>query len=118
MKTLALTTAIILGVAAPVLAGGPTASQIQEQIALESDDGNERFFAEYVAERGTTHGTVVVSSRNTAGNSADQIFARIAAESDDSNERFFAGSPVTVFHSAGGVNAKAVEIFAKLAAED
>ena len=108
MKTLALTVAIILGAAAPVLAGGSTVSQIQEQIALQSDDGIDRVFAEYHSSK---NGASVASTRNAAS----EVFAQIAAQSDDSNDRYFANAS---HNGSGVVNATAAAIFADLAEED
>lgn len=124
MKRFILTTALVLGAAAPALAqtqlemqlGVPAgAYTLAQQVAMKgaSDlSGNDArlFFS------GKTDG-VVMSTSNGANRIATKIFADLAKEKD-SNTRYFADHTVVTTYSGGAVNATAQRIFQELDAEN
>tara|TARA_R100001086_G_scaffold246154_1_gene177998 strand:- start:53 stop:460 length:408 start_codon:yes stop_codon:yes gene_type:complete len=121
MKKLALTTALLVGVSAPVFAGtfdasgyvNGTAARISADIAGQSDDGNDRLFAKSGTVLPSTAGHSAPASRGAVNSSAAEIFANLNAASDDGNDRLFVGNTGTVAGN-GIINARAAAIFDQL----
>ena len=121
MKTLLLTSALLIG-AAPVLAqtqlerqlgvpaGKYTTSQLAELAAASNETGSDArvYFGNDSATR--------VSSRGVTSERAAEVFARFAREDDDSQRRAQAGKVTPTPHSSGAVNATAERILAQIKA--
>jgi len=124
MKSIILSTALILGATAPVFADtanapgivNATAAQQFVNIALESDNGNTRLFAATSVRGQLDQSNVSVSTSGVSHNRAGVLFAAIDRASDDGSTRLFAGSPRTLFSNTP-VNARAAAIFAEIAAQ-
>lgn len=102
MKHLILTTAIILGAAAPTFAGSANDHFIQE--LSRSSDGGDRFLARELQKRADASITSSVSSKSTPINS---YFVEEFARSADGEDRFRAaqiasnGNTATTFVTSG-----------------
>lgn len=104
MKKIILSTALILGAAAPVLAEGTkapgfandTTRQIAMQNMLSSDDGADRLAARHIADAPHGNSGSVLSSSNAVNATAARIFAGLTADADGGDVRLLSGAPVTV----------------------